>query len=102
MFHFHGDYFDLPPKCTSLAFSEHTDCQVYRRARAIYGFQYHIEIDADLLIAMCRNEADHMKASGYDAEQVIDSSGRFMSDVTKRDRVVLGRWLDTVKTSVQQ
>ena len=101
VFHFHGDHFDLPPKCVSLAFSEHTGCQVFRHARAVYGFQYHIEMDAQLLVGMCHNEADYLKANGYDAEKVIESGGHFLSDVMKRDGVVLGRWLDILKASVQ-
>jgi len=43
---------------------------------------------------MCHNEAEYMKANGFDAETVIDQGKSYLVEVMARDRVVLGRWID--------
>ena len=98
VFHFHGDYFDLPPDCDNLASSALTACQLFRHGKASYGFQYHAEIDRPLLEIMCRNNADYMAANGFDADTVIAEAGQYLDDATARDLLVLMRWLDRVQT----
>jgi GMP synthase (glutamine-hydrolysing) len=93
VFHFHGDYFDLPPDCVNLASSALTACQLFRHGGASYGFQYHAEIDQPLLEVMCRNNADYMAANGFDATSVIAAAEQYLADVEARDRLLLTRWL---------
>jgi len=93
-FHFHGDWFELPPGCSNLAWSEQTACQLFRHGRASYGFQYHAEIDQPLLEVMCRNNADYMAANGFDADSVIAAGEEHLADVMDRGSWMLGRWLD--------
>lgn len=95
-FHFHGDWFELPPGCLNLAHSEQTACQLFRHGRASYGFQYYAEIDAPLLEVMCRNNADYMAANGFDADSVIAAGEIHLADVIDRSFWMLGRWLDRI------
>lgn len=97
VFHFHGDYFEVPPGCVNLASSDLTACQLFRHGAASYGFQYHAEIDRPLLEVMCRNNADYMAANGFDAIKVIAAAAEHLDAVMARDRLLLARWLDQVQ-----
>lgn len=97
VFHFHGDYFDVPPGTDSLAGSALTACQLFRHGSASYGFQYHAEIDGPLLEVMCRNNADHMAANGFDADTIIGEAEQYLDEVEARDQLILSRWLDRLQ-----
>jgi len=93
-FHFHGDYFRLPPQCVSLAKSEMTECQAFRFADNVYGFQFHAEVDKKLVDVMCRSNEAYMKANGYDAESVIAESDNNLTGYQLRCSFILNKWLD--------
>jgi GMP synthase (glutamine-hydrolysing) len=46
--HWHGETFDLPPEATLLAASNLYPRQAFRLARCAYGFQFHLEVEAQL------------------------------------------------------
>jgi len=96
-FHFHGDYFTLPPGCVSLARSELTECQLFRYKKNVYGFQFHAEIDQPLLEIMCRLNAEYMKSSGHDAESVIKESEDHLINYQLRCSSILNNWLDMAR-----
>lgn len=96
-FHFHGDFFQLPPECTGLASSALTGCQLFRYRKNVYGFQYHAEIDPQLLEVMCQSNADYMKANGADADAVIEQSQPLLEAYMQRCAVVLNAWIDLME-----
>ena len=49
VFHWHEDIFDLPQGATLLASTETTPNQAFRFGEHIYGLQYHIELNAEML-----------------------------------------------------
>ena len=93
-YHFHGDYFRLPPECVSLAKSELTECQLFRYRNNVYGFQFHAEVDQDLIEVMCRTNADYMQINGYDADKVIKESKTQIINYQLRCSSILNKWLD--------
>lgn len=93
-FHFHGDYFTLPPGCVNLAQSELTECQLFRYRDNVYGFQYHAEIDERLLEVMCRTNAYYMQSNGCDAGDVIKQSEKQLIAYQLRCSFILNKWLD--------
>jgi len=95
-YHFHGDYFKLPPECVSLAKSELTECQLFRYKNNVYGFQFHAEVDEDLIKVMCRTNADYMQVNGYDADEVINESKTQIVNYQLRCSSILNNWLDKV------
>ncbi len=97
VFHFHGDYFSLPPGCDNLAASSMTGCQLFRYRRGVYGCQFHLEADAPLIEVMCRNNADYMRANGYDAETIIAAGASHLSAALERSTTILQRWIDLVE-----
>ena len=46
--HWHGDTFDIPPGATHLASSDRCPNQAFRYGPAVYGLQFHIEVDDEL------------------------------------------------------
>lgn len=95
-YHFHGDVIANVPDATRLAFSDMTECQLFRYGEAAYGFQYHAEADRPLLEIMCRNNRDYMAANGFDAETIIAESSTRLPAFERHCRVMLERWLDLV------
>ena len=95
-YHFHGDVIAKVPGATRLAFSDMTECQLFRYGEAAYGFQYHAEADRPLLEIMCRNNRDYMAANGVDAETIIAESSTRLPAFERHCRVMLERWLDLV------
>ena len=95
-YHFHGDVIANVPDATRLAFSDMTECQLFRYGKTAYGFQYHAEADRPLLEIMCRNNRDYMAANGFDAETIIAESSTRLPAFERHCRVMLERWLDLV------
>lgn len=93
-YHFHGDYFKLPPECISLARSEKTECQLFRYKQNVYGFQYHAEVDLPLIEVMCRNNKAYMQSNGYQADKVIAESEKYIVDYQLRCSSVLNNWIN--------
>lgn len=48
-FHWHQDVFDLPDGATLLASNENAPNQAFRYSKNIYGLQFHIELNAELI-----------------------------------------------------
>jgi GMP synthase (glutamine-hydrolysing) len=93
-FHFHGDYFDMPPDCVNLASSALTQCQLFRCKDNVYGFQYHVEVDYPLIEVMCLNNQGYMADNGVDAEAVVNQSIGMIDDYIIRSGNILNAWLD--------
>ena len=100
-FHFHGDFFELPADCVSLASSDMTVCQAFRYGDCHYGFQYHCEVDLPLVELICRSNADYMQASGSDPEQVIAQSKTQLPAYQNQCHALISGWLDRVKCQVR-
>jgi GMP synthase (glutamine-hydrolysing) len=95
-YHFHGDIIAKVPGAERLAYSDMTECQLFRYGNAAYGFQYHAEVDRSLLEIMCRNNRDYMASNGFDADAVIGESKTRLPAFERQCRIVLERWLDLV------
>jgi len=93
-FHFHGDCFDTPPGCINLASSALTDAQLFRLGDRVYGFQFHPEMDTDLVDIMCRQNTEYMAANGSDADAVIAESRDKLPAYQQRTRPMFEAWVD--------
>ena len=51
-FHWHGDVFDVPPDCESLASSDLTACQAFRSGTSAYGILFHMEVTESLIVLL--------------------------------------------------
>lgn len=95
-FHFHGDFFTVPPGSLNLASSAMTGCQLFSYNNA-YGFQYHAEVDMALIEVMCLNNVDYMAANGADAVSVIEQSRLLIDDYMQRSANILNAWIDLME-----
>lgn len=93
-YHFHGDFIKDVPGAIRLAHSAITEWQLFRYGSNVYGFQYHAEVDQQLIEIMCRNNSAYMATSGVDAETVIDESRTNLPEFEARCGQVLNRWVD--------
>jgi GMP synthase (glutamine-hydrolysing) len=69
-FHWHGDVFDVPPGCESLASSDQTACQVFRSGASAYGVLFHMEVTESLIDAMAASFPDELAHAGGSMEQL--------------------------------
>ncbi len=49
VFHWHEDTFDIPNEAVQLASNAQTENQAFRYGQHVYGTQYHIEVNTDML-----------------------------------------------------
>jgi GMP synthase (glutamine-hydrolysing) len=95
-YHFHGDVIELPPGAINLAYSDLTNCQLFRSGNSVYGFQYHAEADLALIQDMCANNASYIAANGFDREAIVQRSKEHILGFARANTRVLGGWLDLI------
>ena len=69
-FHWHGDVFDVPPGCVSLASSDQTACQVFRSGASAYGVLFHMEVTESLIDDIAASFPDELAQAGGSIEQL--------------------------------
>jgi GMP synthase (glutamine-hydrolysing) len=69
-FHWHGDVFDVPPGCESLASSDLTACQAFRSGTSAYGILFHMEVTESLIDGMAGSFPDELAQAGGDIEEL--------------------------------
>ena len=69
-FHWHGDVFDVPRGCESLASSDQTACQAFRSGTSAYGVLFHMEVTESLLDGMAASFPDELAHAGGNIEQL--------------------------------
>jgi len=64
VFHWHGDIFDLPPGAVHLFFSNVCSQQGFKRGKC-FGFQFHGEVNDELLHSMINHERNELIKDDY-------------------------------------
>ncbi len=97
MLHWHGDTFDLPTGATLLASTPHCRQQLYRLQRQV-GFQFHPEVDSNLVTEWTRLDAPYvLKANGpKGAAQIASDTQRYISHYQQVGDQLLGNIIDEV------
>lgn len=90
--HWHGDTFTLPPPATLLASSDITPHQLFRAPGALYGFQFHLEIDLPSLREMVAGEPTALRALGVDPEAFVAAGEAHLPAIEPLARRVFSRW----------
>jgi GMP synthase (glutamine-hydrolysing) len=94
--HWHGDTFTLPPDATLLAASALTPHQLFRVDAALYGCQFHLEIDLPMLREMIASDAAALRAHGADPAAFLRDAERHLPAVEPIARSVFTRWAQVV------
>jgi GMP synthase (glutamine-hydrolysing) len=86
VFHWHQDVFDLPKSAERLLFSEHCSNQAFKLSDRIYGFQFHIELDARELPDWIKSEPglEYGKNPGIQSKEQIIANGALHGDDLKK------------------
>ncbi|MBN2720003.1 MAG: type 1 glutamine amidotransferase [Proteobacteria bacterium] len=94
--HWHGDTFDLPPGAVRLASSDRYENQAFRFGEMIYGFQFHLEMNSDMVREWA--EADQASDDGLlnDPGELLEKMKDRLGPVRFSGALVFGRFLDLV------
>lgn len=93
--HWHGDTFSLPPDATLLASSDFTTNQLFRVDAALYGVQFHLEIDEPVLRAMIESDDEGwLPKNGVDPLQFLHAAATAIPKVEPVARAIFTRWTE--------
>lgn len=70
VFEWHGEVFDLPKDCVSLAGSDIAPLQAFRYAARAYGLLFHLEMEENGIESLCRECAPDLAKARLTAQQV--------------------------------
>lgn len=89
----HGDAFSLPPGAVHLAESDLTPNQLFRLDDALYGLQFHLEIDRPLLAEMVgTDDGGGLPQYGIEPVQFLREAEIALPPVEKVARAIFSRW----------
>lgn len=74
VFEWHGEIFDLPNACMSLAGSDIAPLQAFRYGERAYGLLFHLEMEEGGIDALCRECAPDMTKAGLTAQQIKNTA----------------------------
>ena len=91
-FHWHGDCFETPPGAVSLASSALTPCQAFRYGRAVYGFQFHLEVTEVMIRDWTVEFAGELVREGLPAAPLLAGISEHLPPMQAIVQEVFGRW----------
>ena len=90
--HWHGDTFTLPPGAELLASSALSAHQLFRVDAALYGFQFHLEIDLPTLTEMIASDDASLRRHGIDPAAFLQAGTQHLPAIAPLARTVFARW----------
>ena len=96
-FHWHADAIVLPPGATQLARSERAEVQAYRvgaPTRGVYGLQFHLESDAEMIRAMVTSFGGELRARGVDEARLHAETAARVAEQERLAGILFGRWAE--------
>jgi len=94
--HWHGDTFDLPDGAVHLARSDMYENQAFRANRSIYGLQFHLEIDKEMVQEWVVRDQESDNGILSDPDGVLDGMGTHLGRTRFAGSLFIGRFLDLV------
>ena len=91
--HWHGEMFELPPGCESLAASAQCPNQAFAVARHTLALQFHIEVSADLLERWLVGHIHELDHCGIPIRQLRDDASRYAAQATTEGARLCAEWL---------
>jgi GMP synthase (glutamine-hydrolysing) len=92
IFQWHGETFDIPKSTSHLAFSPLCANQAFRYGTKVYGFQFHMEVDAPMIHRWLKVVDNRIEISNLHGAEHID----FIYSETPRHIGRLGEISDRV------
>jgi GMP synthase (glutamine-hydrolysing) len=91
-FHWHGDVFELPPGCESLASSELTECQAFVYGRSAYGVLCHLELSRQILEDLLESPGEDLLHLGSPVAAVLAQAEEFLAPLQQAGRMLFQAW----------
>lgn len=95
VFHWHSETFDLPRGAELLAFSGACRHQAFRAGDNLYGLQFHLEVEPEMIADWLRQPANEADVRQLDSQ--IDPQANSVR-LRELAGTVFGRWCETVKS----
>ncbi|GBE14126.1 MAG TPA: type 1 glutamine amidotransferase [Proteobacteria bacterium] len=92
--HWHGETFDLPHGAVLLASSHACVNQAFRWHGSVYGFQFHLEADGEMVKEWIEEDLAGCCPMVEDPAGIIKDTGEFMDNAHLTASLILGRFLD--------
>jgi GMP synthase (glutamine-hydrolysing) len=96
IFHWHGDTFDLPAGAVRLSSSTRYPNQGFRLGATAYGFQFHFEVNAELIATWVERGADYVRASGFETEPILAGRATQLDSLLTRGRKLVDAFADLI------
>jgi GMP synthase (glutamine-hydrolysing) len=98
IFQWHGDTFDLPDGAVHLASSEHCTNQAFKFGNNVYGFQFHLEVDTNLIerwLKVPANKKDIKNTNGeITPENIREQTPKHIRRLIDLSNAVFGQFFD--------
>jgi GMP synthase (glutamine-hydrolysing) len=95
----HGDVFDLPSGCVSLASSAITECQAFRHGDSAYGILFHMEVTEGIVRSMVEAFADELQGLQRNGSEILRELDRELPKLKTISDTVFPRWAKGVAGS---
>ena len=96
VFHWHGDTFDLPPGAVRLATSARYLNQGFRLGPHAYGFQFHFEVNAEMIAAWVERGAAYVREGGLETEPILAGRATQLESLLARGRKLVEAFADLI------
>lgn len=98
IFQWHGETFEIPKSTRHLAFSPLCVNQAFRYGIKVYGFQFHMEVDAPMIhrwlrVAENRKEISSLRGANY-PERIYNETADHMARLTQLSERVFGEFIN--------
>jgi GMP synthase (glutamine-hydrolysing) len=102
VFQWHEDGIELPPGTTHLAASDASRVQAFRHGEHVYGFQFHLEVDAALVERWLTVPANQVtlqdEAGRVDPELIRKQTADWIGELEGLSKGTFSRWIDRFET----
>jgi GMP synthase-like glutamine amidotransferase len=95
VFEWHGEVFDLPKDCVSLAGSDIAPLQAFRYAARAYGLLFHLEMEENGIESLCRECAPDLTKARLTAQQVKTAALPHLPQLHQIADLLIGNLLDS-------
>ena len=95
VFEWHGEVFDLPKDCVSLAGSDIASLQAFRYGTRAYGLLFHLEMEASGIDSLCRECAPDLVHAGVTTQQVKTTALPHLPQLHQVAYRLIGHLLDS-------
>jgi GMP synthase (glutamine-hydrolysing) len=97
VFEWHGEVFDLPKDCVSLASSDIAPLQAFRYGTRAYGLLFHLEMEENGIDSLCRECAPDLSKADVTAQHVKTTALPHLPQLHQIADRLIGHLLDSAR-----